>query len=131
MYGSTQQIHLLARRKRATFFQNIEKTGNFEWTEEAEEAFQKLKKILGIITSNDTTKRQRGHDAIYYSNQERCQHSNCGWERRTRACLQSVETNLLHKRSTNKIKSEIPTRAKTTLCSDDIIKKAETLFLFP
>ena len=46
MHGSTQQIHLPTRRKRATFLQIIEKAGNFEWTEEAEEAFQKLKEYL-------------------------------------------------------------------------------------
>ena len=41
MHGSTQQIHLPTRRKRATFFKLLKKAGNFEWTEETEEAFQK------------------------------------------------------------------------------------------
>ena len=39
-------IHLPTRRKRATFFKLLKKAGNFEWTEEAEEAFQKLKEYL-------------------------------------------------------------------------------------
>ena len=43
MHGSTQQIHLPTRRKRATFFKLLKKAGNFEWTEEA---FQKLKEYL-------------------------------------------------------------------------------------
>ena len=47
MHGSTQQIHLPTRRKRATFFfKLLKKVGNFEWTEEAEEAFQKLKEYF-------------------------------------------------------------------------------------
>ena len=77
MHGSTKQIHLPTRRKRATFLQIIEKGRNFEWTEEAEKAFQKLKEYLASSPVM-TPPKDRGHDAIHYSNQERCHHNNCG-----------------------------------------------------
>ena len=59
------------------FFKLLKKAGNFEWTEEAEEAFQKLKEYLASSPVM-TPPKDRGHDAIHYNNQERCQHNNCG-----------------------------------------------------
>ena len=39
-------FHIKTRRKRVTFFKLLKKTDKFEWTEEADEAFKRLKAYL-------------------------------------------------------------------------------------
>ena len=46
MHGSTQQFISRLGEKGLPFFKLLKNAGNFEWTEEAEKAFRKLKEYL-------------------------------------------------------------------------------------
>jgi hypothetical protein len=45
-HGGPQSLHLMTRQKGLPFFKLLKKTGKFEWTEEAKEAFKSLKVYL-------------------------------------------------------------------------------------
>jgi hypothetical protein len=63
-HGSPQSLHLTTRRKRTPFFKLLKKTGKFEWTEEAKEAFESLKVCLTL--SPILTPPKKNEDRMLY-----------------------------------------------------------------
>jgi hypothetical protein len=63
-HGSPQSLHLTTRQKSTPFFKLLKKTGKFEWTEEAKEAFEGLKVYL--TSSPILTPPKKNKDMMLY-----------------------------------------------------------------
>ena len=124
MHGSTQQIHLPTRRKRATFFfKLLKKVGNFEWTEEAEEAFQKLKEYLA------SSPKGKEDMMLYITATKNVVSTAIVVEREEPRHAYKMQRPVYYiSEVLTESKVRYPHVQKLLLCSVDIIKKAETLF---
>jgi hypothetical protein len=93
-HGCPQSLHLTTRQKRTLFLQATKKTGKFEWTEEAKEAFESLKMYLN--SSPILTPPEKNKDMMLYILATSTVVSVAIVVERRRARIQSTAASILH-----------------------------------